>query len=74
MPKLLVKPKKKSGLVTTVTPKSAKWKYVGHDIWKTPKGKIAKGIEEKRETCLVFISGKGRVKVGGKDLDRKSVV
>ena len=68
MPKLLVKPKKKSGLVTSVTPKSAKWKYVGHDVWKMPKGKIAKGAEEKRETCLVFISGKGRVKVSGKDL------
>ena len=68
MPKLLVKPKKGAGRVISVTPKSAKWKYVGHDVWNTPKGNIAKGLEEKRETCLVFISGKGRVKVDGKDL------
>ena len=68
MPKLLVKPKNKSGLVISVTPKSAKWKYVGHDVWKLPTGKIAKGNEEKRETCIVFISGKARVKVGSTDL------
>ena len=60
MPKLLIKAKKKSGLVINVTPKSAKWKYVGFDLWKTAKGKIAKGSDDKRETCLVFISGKGK--------------
>ena len=67
MSKLLVKPKKKQGRVINVTPKSAKWKYVGFEVWKTPEGKTAKGYEEKRETCLVFISGKGKVTVGGKD-------
>ncbi len=67
MPKLLVKPKKGAGRVTHVTPKSANWKYVGFDLWKTPKGKIAKGSEAKRETCLVFVSGKGRVTINGKD-------
>lgn len=65
MPKLLVKPKKGQGRVISVTPKSAKWKYVGHDVWKLAPGKLAKGIEEKRETCIVFISGKGEVKVAG---------
>jgi 5-deoxy-glucuronate isomerase len=68
MPKLLVKPKKGSGRVTHVTPKSAKWKYVGFNVWNTPKGKTAKGSEAKRETCLVFVSGKGRVNIDGKDL------
>ncbi len=68
MPKLLIKPKKRIGKIISVTPKSAKWKYVGHDVWSTPKGKTAKGHETNRETCLVFISGKGRVTVDGKDL------
>ena len=65
--KLLVKPSKKSGKIISVTPKSAKWKYVGHDVWNLAPGKIAKGLEDKRETCIVFISGKGTVKVDGKD-------
>ncbi len=77
MPKLLVKPAKKSGKVISVTPASAKWKYVGHDVWKLAPGKTAKGMEEKRETCIVFISGKGEVKVDGKSFgilgDRMSV-
>ena len=64
--KLLVKPSKKTGKVISVTPKSAKWKYVGHDVWKLAPGKSATGAEEKRETCIVFISGKGEVKVNGK--------
>ena len=68
MPKLLIKAKRKSGQVISITPQSAKWKYVGHAVWKTPAGKIAKGIEDKRETCVVFISGKGRVNVDGNDL------
>ncbi len=68
MTKLLLKPKKKSGKVISVTPKSAKWKYVGHDVWHLGLGKTAKGFEAKRETCLVFISGKADVTVGGKSL------
>jgi 5-deoxy-glucuronate isomerase len=68
MPKLLVKPKKlKTGRVISVTPKSAKWKYVGHDVWKLSVGKSAKGNETARETCIVFISGKGKVTIDGKD-------
>jgi 5-deoxy-glucuronate isomerase len=68
MPKLLVKPKKGRGRVIRVTPKSAKWKYVGHEVWNLVKGEIAKGHEAARETCIVFISGKARVKVDGHDL------
>ncbi len=67
MPKLLVKPKKGQGRVISVTPKSAKWKYVGHDVWKLSVGKSAKGMEAARETCIVFISGKGKVTVDGND-------
>ncbi len=67
MSKLLVKAKKRSGKVIDVTPQNARWKYVGHEVWRTAKGQKAKGLEEKRETCLVFISGKGRVVVDGKN-------
>jgi 5-deoxy-glucuronate isomerase len=63
--KLLVKPAKKTGRVISVTPASAKWKYVGHDVWKLAPGKSAKGEEARRETCIVFISGKGSVMVEG---------
>jgi 5-deoxy-glucuronate isomerase len=67
MPKLLIKGKKKAGKVISVTPASAKWKHVGHDVWKLTAGKSAKGAEKGRETCIVFISGKGRVTVDGKE-------
>ena len=67
MPKLLVKPKKGQGKVISVTPKSAKWKYVGHDVWKLKAGKSAKGCEAKRETCIVFQTGKANVKIAGQD-------
>ena len=67
MAKLLVKPKKGSGRVIDVTPKSAGWKHVGHAVWKLGPGKSARGEENKRETCIVFISGKGTVTVDKKD-------
>ena len=35
-------------------------------MWNLSSGKTAKGNEPKRETCIVFISGKGEVKVDGK--------
>lgn len=68
MPKLLVKAKKGQGCVIRVTPQSAKWKYVGHEVWKLAPGKSAKGAEKARETCIVFISGRARVTVDGRDL------
>lgn len=68
MVKLLLKAKKKSGKVIEVTPKSAGWKYVGHAVWKLAKGSNARGVEARRETCIVFISGKGRVMVDGKEI------
>jgi 5-deoxy-glucuronate isomerase len=75
--KLLLKSSKKSGKVISVTPALAKWKYVGHDVWKLAPGKLAKGHDDGRETCIVFMSGKAEVKVDGKSLgvlgDRMSV-
>jgi 5-deoxy-glucuronate isomerase len=68
MPKLLIKPKSGDGRVLHVTPKSAGWTYVGFELWKLGRGEIASGESNGRETCLVFIAGKGRVTVAGKDL------
>ena len=67
MPKLLVKPAG-DGRVINITPQSAGWTYVGFDLWKLGKGAVAQGGAEGRETCLVFVSGRGRVEAGGEDL------
>ena len=66
--KLLVKAKTGEGRVLNVTPESAGWTYVGFDLWKLTAGQSAKGELKERETCLVFVSGKGRVIVEGKDM------
>ncbi len=68
MSKLLLKHRQGDGRILHVTPESAGWAYVGFDVWKLGKGQSAKGDDKERETCLVFISGKGRVTAGGKDL------
>lgn len=68
MSKLLLKHKSGDGRILHVTPQSAGWTYVGFDVWKLNKGQSAKGDSKDRETCLVFISGKGSVAVDGKDL------
>ncbi len=68
MSKLLLKHKRGEGRILHVTPESAGWTYVGFDVWKLAKGQSAKGEDKTRETCLVFVTGKGRVTVDGKDL------
>lgn len=68
MSKLLLKHKQGDGRILHVTPESAGWTYVGFDVWKLGKGQSAKGDSKDRETCLVFITGKGRVTVDGKEL------
>ena len=66
--KLLVKAKTGEGRILNVTPESAGWTYVGFDLWKLNAGQSAKGELKERETCLVFVSGKGQVIVDGNDL------
>ena len=68
MSKLLVKPISGDGRVLHVTPQTAGWAYVGFDLWKLGKGHAAKSESKDRETCLVFVSGKGRVAVGSHDV------
>ena len=50
-----------------VTPQSAGWQYVGFVVATTGTGETIADNTGDRERCLVFIAGKGRVKVGGVD-------
>jgi len=65
MSKLRVRPSTGKGRIIRVTPQSAGWTYVGFDLHRLDTGETAKGMEEAREICLVFVSGKGRVTVEG---------
>ena len=67
MSPLLVKPREGGGRVHHVTPKTARWAYVGFDLWKRKPGELATGTDGDRETCLVFISGRGSVRVGAEE-------
>jgi 5-deoxy-glucuronate isomerase len=67
MARLLVKPRNGQGRVIQVTPESAGWTYVGFELWKVSPGETAEGRSKDRETCLVFVAGKGRLEVGAKD-------
>ncbi|MCA0050372.1 5-deoxy-glucuronate isomerase [Mesorhizobium sp. B283B1A] len=68
MSKLLVKADKGHGRVAHVTPESAGWTYVGFDLHRLKPGETASGKTDDREICLVFVTGKGKAKAGGKDL------
>jgi 5-deoxy-glucuronate isomerase len=67
MTSLHIKPKPGQGRTVHVTPENAKWDYVGFDLWNLKPGGIATGNDGDRETCLVFIGGKGLVRVDHKD-------
>lgn len=68
MPQLLRKPQGEHGRVQHVTPENAAWTYVGFDLHRLGAGETASGAADDRETCLVFVSGKGRVIAGGEVL------
>jgi 5-deoxy-glucuronate isomerase len=67
MPQLRVRPATQPGRIIHVTPETAGWTYVGFDVWKLKPAATAKGEDARRETCLVFLTGKGRVKAGQQD-------
>lgn len=50
-----------------MTPRSAGWTYVGFDLWELSPPDFVEGGKDEREVCLVFVSGKGKVIVDGKD-------
>jgi 5-deoxy-glucuronate isomerase len=66
--KLLVKPGGTQGRVINITPESAGWSYVGFDLYRFSPTQSAHDVGSGREICLVFVSGRGRVKVAGTDL------
>lgn len=68
MSRLKIHPHTDEGRIVHVTPRSAGWSHVGFDLWKLKPSQTASGGEPGREACLVFIAGKGLVRVGGKDL------
>ena len=67
MPNLRVRPQGTSGRVHHVTPESASWTYVGFDLQRLQPGEGCGAHTGDREVCLVFVAGKGRVTIGGRD-------
>ena len=51
-----------------ITPQSAGWTYVGFDLWELEPPDFVRGGKDDREVCLVFVAGKGKVSVDGKEL------
>jgi 5-deoxy-glucuronate isomerase len=68
MSHLRIRPTAPYGQVIHVTPESAGWTYVGFSLHRLRKGDTTDGKTMDRETCLVFVAGKGRVSAGGIDL------
>jgi 5-deoxy-glucuronate isomerase len=65
--RLLVRPDPAAagGRVIHVTPRSARWHYVGFDVYRLARRASVAASTGKREVCLVFISGKATVEAGG---------
>jgi 5-deoxy-glucuronate isomerase len=51
-----------------VTPESAGWRHVGFEVHQLRPGESTAAATGDREVCLVFVSGKGRVKAAGDEL------
>jgi 5-deoxy-glucuronate isomerase len=67
MSELRRRPAGPTGRLHHVTPANAGWTYVGFDLEHLGPGEGCGAHTGDREVCLVFVSGKGRVMVGGKD-------
>jgi 5-deoxy-glucuronate isomerase len=67
MSKLHVKPSNDRGKVISITPQSAGWRHVGFDVHELAAGESTAAKTGEREVCLVLVSGKARIKAGGKD-------
>ena len=68
MSHLKVRPAGAHGRVTHVTPESAGWTYVGFDLHRLKPGETVSARTGDRETCLVFVTGKGEATAGGQGL------
>lgn len=67
MSDLRVRPRGDAGRVHHVTPETAGWTYVGFDLHRLSPRERCGAHTDDREVCLVFVTGKGRVTIGGKD-------
>jgi 5-deoxy-glucuronate isomerase len=67
MANLLVKPQGEHGCVSRITPESAGWTYVGFELHRMKPGESLSEQTGGRETCLVWVSGKGTASAGGDD-------
>ena len=69
MPSKLLVPaaRRPDGVLHHITPENAGWTYVGFETRALAKGAQATHTPGGRETCVVFLSGKGRVTTAGFD-------
>jgi 5-deoxy-glucuronate isomerase len=65
---LLLPPSGRYGRIHHVTPANAGWTYVGFDVHVLRPGETVEGETGGREVCLVLVSGRARVMVGGSDM------
>jgi 5-deoxy-glucuronate isomerase len=67
---LLVKPDlaHTAGQVHRITPESARWRYVGFEVFDLTAGRTLERSLPEREQCLVLLSGRAAVRVGDQDL------
>jgi 5-deoxy-glucuronate isomerase len=66
---LLVKPDLAAAAsqVHRITPESAGWRYVGFEVYDLGPGRTLERSLPEREQCLVLLSGRAAVRVGGRD-------
>jgi 5-deoxy-glucuronate isomerase len=69
MASLKLRPKTGKSRLHHVTPKKAGWGYVGFDLHKLEPKATVKGGGDDREVCLVLISGRALIKVGGESYE-----
>lgn len=67
MADLLRKPLGRDGLVHTVTPENAGWRYVGFELHRLSSGAAASGLTQDREAILVMVEGRAQVQAAGQD-------
>ena len=65
MSNLRIRPETDQGCVTCVTPESAGWDHVGFQLHRVSPGETVSGQSAERETCLVWVTGKGMAEAGG---------
>ncbi|PWC76809.1 5-deoxy-glucuronate isomerase [Azospirillum sp. TSH64] len=56
-----------AGRVHHVTPESAGWSCIGFDLYRLEEGMTVSGEDADRETCLIFVAGRGAATAGDRD-------